>query len=613
MAFSDSPPFAYVDASGQTVGFDVDLMDEIAQEMGFEVTYMEVFDWHGVFTETANGRYDAVISAASITPQREQIVDFSEPYFQTGLAIAVRQGSDIRRPSDLAERRVGIQQGTTGEIWVEENVPRAIPVSFQDGNQAFEALAQGDVDGVVHDELIALGILQESNLEGIELLDELVTDEAYGIAVRGDRPDLLMRINQGLTQAITSGQYDQFCTWWFGNAGVCQPGVTPTLELTQPSTSVTATSPPATAPSPEPTGRPYVIEAGDWLSEVAEREYDQAVDYRAIVYYTNLRCPDSFDCIDDPNVIRVGMQVYLPSRAEVAVYWEQQLFAILPPVDAAAHTGEILVVGSSTVEPLTRRLADRFAGAGFAGSIQVEGPGTGTGFERFCGGEAIDIVDASRPIEADELADCRAIGREPVPFQIGTDGLPIVVNAGNTFATDVTVEELVPLFSTALYWSDVRPEWPHEPILRFTPGEESGTFDYFVETVFAGDPAYLLNAPNLETNEDDNVLVQQIADNPYAIGFFGYAYYRDHRDRLRALAVEGVEPRQETVDAGTYPLMRPLFIYTTAETLRAEAHVAAFVNFYLRNVKHEIEDVGYFMPDQAAFEDALRDFAATVE
>ncbi len=276
----------------------------------------------------------------------------------------------------------------------------------------------------------------------------------------------------------------------------------------------------------------------------------------------------------------------------------------LPMVDPLSTTGDIITAGSSTVFPLTERLAERFRGEGFSGNLTIDSIGTGAGFERFCVAGETDIANASRAIKAEELASCRSIGREPLEFRVGTDALAIVVNKENDFITDVSLEQLAAIFGAAANWSDVDPAWPNEPILRFTPGTDSGTFDYFVEKVYAKDPAMILSAANLEQSEDDNVLVTGVEGSPYAIGFFGYAYYEAEKDRLNILSVEGVTPSPETVHTAEYPLARPLLIYTTAQIMQDKPQVAAFVNYYLTYVNDEIRSVGYFPADEAALQAA---------
>ncbi len=266
----------------------------------------------------------------------------------------------------------------------------------------------------------------------------------------------------------------------------------------------------------------------------------------------------------------------------------------LPEVDPSSVSGSIITAGSSTVFPLSERMAELFKDDGFGGEITIDSIGSGAGYERFCVAGETDVANASRAIKDSEVDSCALINRTPVEFRVGTDALAVVVSAENDFATDVTKEELAAIFSTARQWSDVRPDWPAQDILRFSPGTDSGTFDYFVEEVFESDEAPILNAANLQLSEDDNILVQGVQGSPYAVGYFGYAYYAENEDILKALSIEGVEPIAETVDDNSYPLARPLFIYSDPAILQAKPQVAAFVNYYLTHVNEEIEDVGYF-------------------
>ena len=277
---------------------------------------------------------------------------------------------------------------------------------------------------------------------------------------------------------------------------------------------------------------------------------------------------------------------------------------VLPPVDPADYGGNIITAGSSTVFPLTERMAERFQDEGYRGQITVDSIGSGAGFERFCVAGETDIANASRPIKPTEVENCRKIGREPLAFRVGTDALAVVVSRENDFVDQLTLDELAQVFSTAETWRDVRPEWPDRPILRFSPGTDSGTFDFFVEHVFNKDETLLLNASNLNFSEDDNVLVQGVAGSPYGIGYFGFAYYQHNMDKVRAVPIEGVEPTAETAEQGTYPLSRPLFIYSAPSVMRAKPQVAAFINFYLTYVNEEIQDVGYFPASREALNQA---------
>lgn len=285
------------------------------------------------------------------------------------------------------------------------------------------------------------------------------------------------------------------------------------------------------------------------------------------------------------------------------------LSAQLAEVIPAVLTGDIAIDGSSTVEPLTVAVQEAFQGEGFSGNISVGESGTGGGFAAFCEEGVIDIADASRAIrsgEGEEASICEANGRPAVPFRVGTDGVAVVVSAANDFATDVTYAELQAIFSTATNWSDVRPEWPAEAILRYTPGTDSGTFDFFNEEVFPdADPIPALAASNLTQSENDNVLVQGVESSPYAVGYFGYAYYLANADALKLLAIDSIAPDETSVEDGSYLLARPLYIYSTPSIVQEKPQVAGFIQYYLQNVNTLIGDVGYFPASDAALNRAV--------
>jgi phosphate transport system substrate-binding protein len=282
----------------------------------------------------------------------------------------------------------------------------------------------------------------------------------------------------------------------------------------------------------------------------------------------------------------------------------------LAEVTPAIVTGDIAIDGSSTVEPVTVAVADKFKTDGYSGNITVGESGTGGGFKAFCEDLTIDIADASRAIKTsgdaanpDELEKCQANNREPIGFRVGTDGLTIVVNPANEFATDLTSDEIVTLFSTAVKLSDVRADFPAEDIVRYIPGTDSGTYDYFVEVFFAKDGTAVQASSSLNQSENDNTLVQGVEGNQYAVGFFGYAYYQANTDKLTAVAIDGVLPTFDTVEGGTYKLSRPLYIYTTAAIMAEKPQVAEFISYYLQNLAEVIPTVGYF-PASAQAENA---------
>jgi len=291
----------------------------------------------------------------------------------------------------------------------------------------------------------------------------------------------------------------------------------------------------------------------------------------------------------------------------------------LPEVDPSTLKGDIYSAGSSTVGPLSEAIQELFVQDGFTGAIKNDIIGSGGGFERFCKTGETDIANASRKIKDEEVANCGKLNpaRNPVAFRVGTDAITIVINKKNDFLKNVTTEELGKIFTTAEKWSDVNPKWPAQPIKRFTPGTDSGTFDFFAEVVIQKplklkklDEAkkLLLEAKNAQASEDDNVLVQGVEGDQYAIGYFGFAYYQQQQDRLNAVSINDIAPSFETAESGKYLLSRPLFIYSDAGIMKAKPQVAAFINYYLTNVDKVIEKVGYFPASAAALNEAKQAF-----
>ena len=273
-----------------------------------------------------------------------------------------------------------------------------------------------------------------------------------------------------------------------------------------------------------------------------------------------------------------------------------------------ALAGDIEIDGSSTVYPITEAAAEEFSIAQPDVRVTVAQSGTGGGFKRFCAGE-IPIANASRPIKDAEIQLCSGSSVDYVELKVGTDGLAVVVNPANTAVQCLTVEELKKIWapgSTVKSWSEVREGFPAEPLKLYGPGTNSGTFDYFTEAV-VGEAGS--SRADYTPSEDDNVLVQGVEGDRNALGYFGYAYYIENRQRLRAIGVDNgsgcVAPTTETVKGGTYaPLSRPLFIYVNRAAL-ARPEVDAFVRFYLEQAATLVSEVGYIPLEAAEYEAVL--------
>jgi phosphate transport system substrate-binding protein len=248
-------------------------------------------------------------------------------------------------------------------------------------------------------------------------------------------------------------------------------------------------------------------------------------------------------------------------------------------------SGEISIEGSSTVYPITQAAAELFREENPDARIEVGGAGTSDGFEAFCQGDT-EISDASRPIDqAEEVPVCEENGVEFIEIPVAYDGISVVVNKqGNDWARDITSEELAKIWQPSAEgkvtkWSQVRSDWPEEELSLYGPGTESGTYEFFNETI-VGNEEEVSRQSDVEMSEDDNVLVQGVSGDKYALGYFGYSYYENNLDKLRALAVDGVRPTEDSIRTGEYLLSRPLFIYVSTDALKNKA-VKPFADFYL--------------------------------
>jgi phosphate transport system substrate-binding protein len=285
--------------------------------------------------------------------------------------------------------------------------------------------------------------------------------------------------------------------------------------------------------------------------------------------------------------------------------------ALAPKAEAQV----IKIDGSSTVFPITEAVAEEY-------QIQKRGKvrvtvgisGTGGGFKKFCRGET-DISDASRPILTAEMEACRAAGIKYYELPVAYDALTVVVNPQNTWVTQLTIPELKKMWEPAAQgkvttWKQVNPKYPAQPLALFGPGSDSGTFDYFTEAVVGKAKS---SRGDYTGSEDDNVLVQGVASNKSAIGYFGYAYYEPNAGKLKAVPIVGksgnaVGPSRENVVNGTYePLSRPIFIYV-AEKAAQKPEVREFVEYYLTKSKALIEEVKYVPLPPQAYELAAKHF-----
>lgn len=260
---------------------------------------------------------------------------------------------------------------------------------------------------------------------------------------------------------------------------------------------------------------------------------------------------------------------------------------VTEPSIYAGLSGDIAIDGSSTVFPITEAVAEGFGGlTGGNVRVVVGISGTGGGFKKFCANET-EVSNASRPIKQKEVDECSAAGVEYIELPVAIDGLSVVVNPDNDFVDCLSVEQLRAMWSpesegVVTHWNQVDPSWPAEEIKMYAPGVDSGTFDYFTEAV-NGDGG--VSRGDFTASEDDNVLVQGVSGDKYSVGYFGYAYYVENKDKVKVVPIDGgagcIAPTDDAINNGSYaPLSRPLFIYVRADAAR-EPHLAEFVRYYL--------------------------------
>jgi phosphate transport system substrate-binding protein len=262
---------------------------------------------------------------------------------------------------------------------------------------------------------------------------------------------------------------------------------------------------------------------------------------------------------------------------------------------ALSQNSAIQVDGSSTVFPISEAMAEEYMAANRGSQVVVGVSGTGGGFKKFCADE-LDITGASRPIKQEEIDACAAAGIEYIEVPVATDALTVVINNENTWAEEMTVEQLKMLWEpaaegTVTRWNQIDPSWPNEPVALFGPGTDSGTFDYFTDEVVGEEGA---SRADYTASEDDNILVLGVSRDANALGYFGLAYYLENQDSLKAVAVNGVLPTPENVENGTYtPLSRPIFLYVKKSSLEGNDEVRSFMEFVLDNAPEIVPEVGY--------------------
>lgn len=274
---------------------------------------------------------------------------------------------------------------------------------------------------------------------------------------------------------------------------------------------------------------------------------------------------------------------------------------------AGGGKNTITVDGSSTVYPITEAVAEEFKKTG-KGRVTIGVSGTGGGFKKFCKGE-IHVSGASRPIKPTEVELCKGASIDYIELPVAYDGIAVVVHPSNDWANHITVEELKTLWAPEAQdkikkWSDVRPGWPDKEIHLFGPGVDSGTYDYFTKAIVGKEHA---SRGDFTSSEDDNVLVQGISTDAGALGFFGFAYYVENKDKLKVLPVDDgkadngdgpIAPSLQTVSDTTYqPLSRPIFVYVSTKAAEEQA-VQDFIDFYVTKGGPLAKEVGYIpLPD----------------
>src|SRR5699024_3487083 len=273
-------------------------------------------------------------------------------------------------------------------------------------------------------------------------------------------------------------------------------------------------------------------------------------------------------------------------------------------------SGKIQIDGSSTVYPVSQAVAEEFMKKNPGVNITVSQSGTGGGFEKWAKQET-DLSDASRQIKEEEKKNAEKAGLDPIEVPVAKDGITVVVNKENDFVDKLTVEQLKKIWepnSKVKTWKDVNPEWPDEPIKLYGPGTSSGTFDYFTEEIVGEEGK---SRTDYTQSEDDNTLVQGVTGDKNALGYFGYAYYKENKEKLKAVPIDAgkgaVTPTDETIQSGKYaPLSRPIYVYASKQAMEKE-HIKKFMEFYLTEGKELVPKVGFVPLKDEKYQASLKE------
>ncbi len=285
----------------------------------------------------------------------------------------------------------------------------------------------------------------------------------------------------------------------------------------------------------------------------------------------------------------LGIQSISSTSSPTPALEESNAGINLPNVNPLKLGGELRIGGSTIMYFVTQAIAERFIEEGYPGKIEVTSAGTGKGFQLFCSEGKLDILNAYRPINAQEVQACNQAGREPISFQIATDALAIVVSRKNDFLPNNLSREDIRKIFTAEKWSDVNKDWPDRAIRR-------NVANLFVKTIFGGNAQSVLKAPNTKIYNFEEELIQDALINQDVIGLIGYTYYMRNKNAFSVISIDGIPPSSFQ----NYPFTSPMFIYADAEQIRTRPEIKGFINFYLQNIDEEVENAGSLPPEETA-------------